>query len=67
MCVIYPQADTVADKSQPFSNTLEADVHKCGYRLSLAERIVLRSCFKPLVRLTGFAELLRRFITMELR
>lgn len=63
----YSQADAVADKSQPFIKDLEADVRKCGYSLSLAERIALRSSCKPLLRLTGFAELLRRFIGYRIR
>lgn len=58
----YSQTDSVADKSQPFIKTIEEDIKKCGYRLGLAERIVLRSRCKPLLRLTGFSELLRRFI-----
>lgn len=63
----YSQTEAVADKSQPFIKTIEADVRKCGYRLGLAERIVLRSRCKPLLRLTGFAELLRRFINYRIR
>lgn len=63
----YSQTEAVADKSQPFIKILEADVRKCGYRLGLTERIVLRSRCKPLLRLTGFLELLRRFIGYRIR
>ncbi len=63
----YSQTDAVADKSQPFIKAIEADVRQCGYRLRLAERIVLRSRCKPLLRLTGFSELLRRFIGYRIR
>lgn len=58
----YSQTDAVADKQQPFIKTIEDDIKKCGYRLSLGERIVLRSRCKLLLRLTGFTELLHRFI-----
>ncbi len=63
----YSQTDIVVDKKQPFIKTIENDIKKCDYRLELCERIVLRSSCKPLLRLTGFLEMLRRFIGYRIR
>lgn len=64
--IAYSNPGSVADKDQPYMMTLCEEVKECGYKLSMKERIVLKSRCKPLLKVIGFAELLRRFINYRL-
>jgi glycosyltransferase involved in cell wall biosynthesis len=64
--IAYSNPGSVADKDQPYMRTLRDEAKACGYKLSMKERVVLKSRCKLLLKVTGFGELLRRFINYRL-
>lgn len=60
--IAYSDSKSLAEKNYPYLAQLREDVIHCHYPLKFKERIVLYSRCRLLLKLTGFVELLHRFL-----
>lgn len=58
--IAYNQPDSLTNKQIPYIRQIVLDAKECNYKLSIKEWIILHSTLKILLKLTGFAELVRR-------
>lgn len=65
--IAYNAPETLIDKHQSYMKQIADDARACGYHFSLKEWMLLHSSSKILLRLTGFAELVRRSLKYRLK
>lgn len=64
--IAFSQPESLVDKHQSYLQQIFDDAKACGYKMSLKEWLVMHATSKSILKMTGFAELVRRSVKYRL-
>lgn len=64
--IAFSQPESLVDKHQSYLKQIFDDAKACGYKMSLKEWMLMHATSKLILKLTGFAELVRRSVKYRL-